>query len=90
LNNATSTPSANNQTSSNSGLVNDRPATNQAQTNPPASPIIPVSTQEQSSVPTNNSANPTVSNGDNVANTGSTQAGAGNLTDAGGREPPNP
>jgi hypothetical protein len=87
----TSTPSANNSTSSNSGLLSDKPVSNQVQTNPNTSPVIPVSTQEQTSIPTQNSSNPSVSNGENVSNTGSTQAGAGNLIDAGGREePPNP
>jgi hypothetical protein len=85
------TPSSGASTSTNSGFTPDKAVTNSNQYSPPAPPVIPVNTQEQSSVPTSNATNPIVSSGENVANTGSTQAGKANLINQGGREePPNP
>jgi len=86
-----STPSSGASTSTNSGFTPDKAVTNSNQYSPPAPPVIPVSTQEKSAVPTNNATNLIVSSGENVANTGLTQAGKANLIDQGGREtPPNP
>ena len=87
----TSTPSSGASTSTNSGFVPDKAITSSNLNSPPSSPIIPVSSQEKSSVPTNNATNPIVSSGENVANTGETQAGKANLINQGGREtPPTP